>query len=59
MPHTFEGPGLYRITVKGQLDMDDSDRLGGMSITTREDAMEQGVISIEGQEHERQGMRPN
>ena len=46
MTHTFEGPGFYRIVVKGRLDPSDSDRLGGMSITTKEDAGQRGRISI-------------
>lgn len=46
MTHTFEGPGFYRIVVKGRLDPSDSDRLGGMSITTKEGTGERGLISV-------------
>lgn len=31
----MEGPAIYRITVRGALDPDWSNRLGGMSITGR------------------------
>ncbi len=33
---TFDGPGTYRIRIKGFLDEDRSDWLGGMHITTQQ-----------------------
>ena len=34
-PYEFDSPGTYRIKVSGTLDSAWSDRLGGMTITTR------------------------
>ncbi len=45
MRHLFEGPGFYRIVVQGRLNASDSDRLGGMSITTTENSVVKRSVS--------------
>ena len=43
--YAFDRPGSYRIRVQGRLDEEWSERLGGMSITTRARG-EQGSVAI-------------
>ncbi len=45
MTHTFEGPGCYRIVVKGRLDAGYSELLGGMRIASTEKSGSRGRIS--------------
>jgi hypothetical protein len=45
---TFDRPGKYRIRVQGFLDDNWSDRLGGMSVTTRKQGDHKQVTTLVG-----------
>jgi hypothetical protein len=44
----FEGPAVYRIQVRGELDEKFSDRMGGMSITIARSDEEMSMTTLEG-----------
>ncbi|MBL0714773.1 MAG: hypothetical protein JJV98_13850 [Desulfosarcina sp.] len=44
----FDGPGSYQIRIKGYLDPDRSDWIGGMQITTRNDPGQLAVTTLVG-----------
>ena len=46
---TFQGPGIYRISLLGALDPRWSDWLGDMSITTTQRADQRAVTTLVGQ----------
>ena len=47
--HTFDGPGRYRIRIKGYLDESRSDWLGGMQVSVRRDPEFPTVTTLVGQ----------
>lgn len=45
---SFEGPATYRICIKGTLDEDWSDRLGGMTVSTTRLGDREAATSLHG-----------